>query len=426
MCRAFAQNLVTAMHRGMPLANANRMMLAVWVLGRVVRTERVVSKGVYERTDIILPFYGINLPMRLGGVGRLPYTPLGSNVDLFISMIDNSSFMQELNIAAGFFDAKKPNYVRKVASALIDRRSGPLRKGVEFANKHLLRDRILRAEEAGQRLASRNIYPAITFYNNMSYELVHGMIQSSPNLRSIRRREQYTWYERMAYKDAPRDYMAEVFSWRSVVRFVQLDETIDRVHPCAHMVGLDPQLRNILMRYGISVDSSSERMDSRRIFAPLFEDPHFNRNITVDYLIQVFSDPTILSSTDNIVDVLLAMGAELSKATLVAGNIRGSLHTFYINSAMAGFSVNDSFLREIDFSLGNITRCVDEPMVIDAQVVRILRLAAFIWGILQPVNGRRVRVEVFGSGAIMMMEKIMPGLRSELMRYHNMYPDAWL
>jgi hypothetical protein len=187
----------------------------------------------------------------------------------------------------------------------------------------------------------------------------------------------------LPYMDIEFDWLKHFdYDWGEVI---PIKEGMDIV-PIA---GLDPVIEDMIKRVGMSIGGDTNALKMHTIFGKL-KDKFFPATVTDAEIFREITKPGIAGDINRMTDVLMAMGAEESRAFTAAEQMEKLITKFVFLSKTSTYSTRDGVIGHMDLSRENYERMVTVPDLADANFVRVLESIGFLMIVM---DGGRVNLD---------------------------------
>jgi hypothetical protein len=370
-------------------------------------------------------------PMQLGGVGKLPWTIMGSNLDTVIAIeCSNSPQLTEVvNDAAYFLSKVTSNIKMEIKDVLTGAarrasRNQPLSRtasvmysemapGIAWIKSNLSASKVQAARYAADVLA-KNKAPRLgdLFYPDQPITTSVKAIVESKAAGILKSFEKIASGRAMIDLEGPSpDLLQSKFGWIRKIKFTRVAELpLKKSVMDIPNAGYNDESVLRTRPFGTSTDMDANSFSPAIFLNILFQDPLFPKNVTVDMIFNYISSPRVMFRKENVFFALVAMGASSSAATRVTD-------LMYEQGAEAAVKINATHVSLKTESLSWISRSKDSYEIAtemaemnDMVLNQIVKEAAFGYAVMSPVPSR-VLVEWTEESMAAMYEEL--GGRSE-------------
>jgi hypothetical protein len=352
---------------------------------------------------IYIPFSCMWVPQALGGVGRLPWSIAGSNLDNVITIYSkrNPSFRRVVNEAA-FFISKSDTTIKDEIKRTLQRAakngtSGTreqlemyreMAPGIHWIKTSLDSSRVIAARYAAVML-SKNDAPKLgdLFYPDQPITTSVRSITESKAAGLLRTREKIeSGFGMYLITDEAPDLIGSKFGWLDSVEFIvgsPLPAKKDRMDLPNAAYNNESILRTV--PFGTTTLRDANSYNASVFLNSLFQDPLFPKSITVDMILNYISKPKVLYRKENVYFALVGMGASASAAARVADLIyeKGDEAAVKLNATHV--SLKSESLSWISRENDSYSLAVDMAQIPDKVINQVILEAAFGYSIMSPV-----------------------------------------
>jgi hypothetical protein len=401
MMRSYAGKLATAVARGMDDALLTRICKWTWALKRSVVNER--SAGGKEA--LYVPFASYYVPLINGGIGRMPFTVMGANVDLPLCIWRQKLpevQRDHLDRACAAMAVKIPD-VRKRVARIINSDSADvtprdfMKPGRDFIRSTMLQRAVDDSKVAADALALIGVDLHDLRYDKYPFTFIDDALTGSKKLREldVRGKKMFVPTYLDAVAKAPIKPASAGMDWidRFVFEFTGVVEpALDgRTNPMMALKGIE----HLYMQYGLANSRDLFNLRPAKLLGILRQDPTFRRDIRDETVIELLSKPRIMGDPARIEQVLVGIGARPDLAAQVALLFQNKAAAFTFKAGMSGVSLADPALGAIDFSREAHYRVVDYAGSGQQELDDIITIAGYAWSILESARtGVAKRVHV--------------------------------
>jgi hypothetical protein len=387
--------LATICGRGIDHDFLRRIGIWTYALKRSLRAK--VSSGM--NGTYWFPFATMYCPIKSGGIGRVPWTILGANIDTVCvhwGMSQNSATKELLNAACGVLSFKPRGSVKETVTDVLNsdfetnvrntRPLNPFKEARDFIRKYQDPDRLRLATQAADMLEnSRIVRLGNLRYDRLGFTIVGSAISASKQIRAAQFADKAQAFRDIGYflrTDVTREHSAD-YKW--VTRFdsklgFQLPKRFDRQTSPFH--SYQPLIEEMYLYYGIANSRLTLRLSPARILSTLRRDPEFPRTIRDETIIEKLSQPRVLESIQSIYTVLIAIGARPDLASKVANMFGVDAAGFQFRASIGGISLKDPVLSALDFSRFAHYRCVQSTRFADKSIDELVSIHLYAISIL--------------------------------------------
>jgi hypothetical protein len=150
------------------------------------------------------------------------------------------------------------------------------------------------------------------------------------------------------------------FSWVKHITITR-EKPLGAYHPngLCPVRTLDPKLQNVGGRYGMNSTGSAGLRNLNRALAALRNDPYFPQDwLRGRKLINLLQNPFFSSNSDNLLHLLLAMGASQSSASTTVAQLGDSVSKVAFDTTVRHFSSSDLFVAMIASDSEHMARVI--------------------------------------------------------------------
>jgi hypothetical protein len=357
---SYASTLNVKVSRGMDHGLAARLFLFTWNIKRAIRVDTNKSVNYY------MPLGCCMLPKSLGGVGILPGTILGANMDLSIMLLCQKYDFIEFIEAANAIMSQDLTHTRSfIADLLVDEMENdgvstpnPFGAGIRYARRvknETLSQKLALADEALTWLR-RNGYadlinPRLNI-KNMEFTVARSAILDNSSIRKLAPIEKARTGSLMIEVAQSRgSSFPTKYNWLTTLSQAVFLEGI-AVQSFNHHLPFWFLSDNVKDLYSIVGITTGDRLrfSSGTILNTLRKDPKFPRYINEDELVRILSNERLLLNPSAMGAVLISIGGRPDLVSQVVGNIAQSLEKFSLMDAASGLSLRDQALGALDVS----------------------------------------------------------------------------
>jgi hypothetical protein len=386
MMRSMLGKFATMVARGADHSYVTRLAHFFWAF----RRSYLGSVSYTERHSYFLPFSALYVPKSDGGVGMVPHTVMMQSADVVI--VEEIRHRTEAEIKM-FMAAKRmlrvqPQGRERVIDTMmrgwyeggsepsVARSSAdqefitPFQRGVDYIRGSQPHQRVMASKQAVAELDSIGFNFSNMAYERMPENMVRTIVSSTGSLRNEDRHQKTNALKVMSRLAArsfaqnpdvnysPGELYGE-HGWMAGVTFTILDELEDKLDPVVHpWIEREPLLEAMIRKLGYG---NRDRYAIRKaaILNRLRADPHFQRSLSDDAIIDKLADPKIIGSPSRIWKFLIGIGAEPTAALAVANMFVSRASSFLFRTSVSEQSTNTPGIRDVDLSLHNHTQVVD-------------------------------------------------------------------
>jgi hypothetical protein len=180
-------------------------------------------------------------------------------------------------------------------------------------------------------------------------------------------------------------FMKSKFSWLDGIDYEWTD-TIPLKYDVCPIAGLSPDIADLVKRVGVSIGGDNNALKISSIFRTVTSDFKFPDTITAEAIYNELTSPGIAGNVRRMTDVLIAMGAETSKASIVATSLNNLISKFVFLKKTSSFSTRDQIIGHLDLSRNRYSELVSVPNFNNDSITRTLETLGFLLIVL---NGGR-------------------------------------
>lgn len=310
---SYRQKCATAEGRGYKRSFLVRWINALWLVKRAVHDRMT-------RARTILPFFTLYTPMKLGGIGMLPKTVLGSNNDLIIALMSTGFNRKMINDAAWIMNDTASGEKGELAKQLY--RTGIFKKSEDFLSQVRDHKAYLSGKEAIRTLMEKGVPLPPYHVDNVIQMTIRKTIETAPTLKKLNQgitSRRLQEINNRSPEDG--DLLRAAYPWLKGIIVDLVDEEIKPVMEHCPIRGLDPIVQKVICRFGVSGTGDVYMNKVERILAKLRQNDEFPSFITVEAFMSIMSRPALFMNEQNAILTLMAMGVPGSKATIAVKDL---------------------------------------------------------------------------------------------------------
>jgi hypothetical protein len=177
----------------------------------------------------------------------------------------------------------------------------------------------------------------------------------------------------LATKSVIPDTFRRKFSWLKGIHVTDGEEVPYKMR-YAPVAGTDKDLADMIRRVGVSSRGDLLQLRLNKELITLVSDREFPSDIRSETIVDMISDPRIMSDTNLIASVLMAMGADSAKAMALAIEVFKVTSRFQFSTTRSGYSTRDAIVGFADLSQTNLHRLMTfDKSVPDERTTTVLK-----------------------------------------------------
>jgi hypothetical protein len=362
--RSYASTTAAYIFRGGNEQFRHRVVHYTWRVRGSIKMP--VSAG--QNQFYYLPMAAIWTPSGQKGLGQLPWTSIGASKDFVIAIecMSNQSFRDLIGRAAFILAVDESRVAKDLARRIVDGADITPRNafsgGIQFVSSTMPKDRIQAAIRAKRALDSIGA-PSLDdkYYPDLPRVLIEKAIAGNTNLKkhdALRKLRAGRDYIRKQKQSGVKDPIAffpwiRAFTWEDG-ELIPHNGKQSTPFPALQGFGHDA-----VMRYGVASDRSAYELSGNDFLTRIRNmDPLFPRHIQPEAIFGYITNATIIQSPRNVINALVAMGARSDVAAKVANELDVQGKSFAFRQNAKAFSLNDTFIPNLDLSLSGHQRAV--------------------------------------------------------------------
>jgi SepF-like predicted cell division protein (DUF552 family) len=226
-----------------------------------------------------------------------------------------------------------------------------------------------------------------------------------------------------------KDYMDDEFGWLKPfdVTFTEPLEYTQST-PICPVAGVDDGIADRVRRIGISTGGDVAAIEVNKVIIDLVTDPLFPSDLRAETVFDIITRPSIIFDAKRVLNALLAMGAEESKASNAAREIRRIMGDFTFHRFTSSYSTRDAVAGIYDKSQVNYQRMVEMISTGDRNFDAVIRAIVAELVMIQPDNlpTYKAKVRFSGSGLLEAKEKILGGLFQQANKHQRIFSREFM
>jgi hypothetical protein len=222
------------------------------------------------------------------------------------------------------------------------------------------------------------------------------------------------------------DHFTNKFAWMRDIEYEWGDPVEYRNDSYAKycpIAGQDPEIEDIIKRVGVSASGDTNQLKYGSIFGKL-KDKFFPQTISDDEIYHQVSKIGVAGDIENTNDVLIAMGADPSRAMAVALELKNLMSRYVFLQKVSSYSTRDGIVGNLDLRKQSYVRLVSVPEIGAHGLGHVLQSIGFLMVLLDggkqcvadPI--RRVKMRIYAPGA----RRIRDMLRKNKTKYAKIPP----
>jgi hypothetical protein len=386
--RSYQGKLASIISRGFNPSLANRVLFWTFAWMRSV----LVPRSFTMKETYFYPQTALYVTKKNGGVGALPWTTMGANVDsVLVHWYTNLDTDQQhvMDIASGIVSIPLFSIRRELARTINSDSANvfprdPMSAGRQYVRASMPHSRYKSAEAAETNLKELGI-PVTSPYTNLPHSIIDDALQSNPSLRAadLKAKLDSTNLILKNIKTGVTGDFAKGLKWATRFRLSLDDELSDIIDPrITPYSSLSSDVERIFIKYGLINSHAVMKLRPALILRILRTDPFFPRTVRDETVIEALSDPRVFMSPVIMENVLVAIGSRPDLAARVVHLFRSRAHQFVFRAATSGISIGDATIVNCDLSRTSHNRVVKPFTDIGSQMNDIITMHAMAVSIM--------------------------------------------
>jgi hypothetical protein len=404
--KGYVSFLLTVIVRGYSAAPLLRYFKALWLIRRklVTRGTKTPQKAQY------IPYTVLYAPSAAGGIGKLPWSLYGANVDILITTVLYKIMPEQLDAACSWLKAKPADIRAALANDAIA--GGVFEKGLQYIKDTASKERFQAAAGAMRYLESASFSVPRQNYLSMPKDIIRRALKDSEKFRRLDF-EFKNELNRLEYTTIP----GLTQTYVPGAKYIQMraGTGLKYVHTYPYMP-LAADVRDTCLKIGFSQAHTSLILKFEEVLKTLHRDTDFPRHYSDQYLFEVLTSVGTLNPQAAMMTVI-ALGASESTAQAVIVELNKILRTHGLADAMGYFSFGDPVCSILDGSTTNAERIVTLNAVLTDNIKNLMLEA----GVLYSITMGGVRVEVTVDSAIEYDQAWAKAADQDILVYKKMF-----
>jgi hypothetical protein len=411
MMRSHVGKMNSVVGRGISDEFMTTMMHFLWGFKRSqtnVRSENA-DETYYK------PFASYYVTVAQKGIGRLPFTVAGANVDTTIVHnyyhVWDDDERDTYDAAAAVLGVKEPALKQELAK-MVNSDSpdvypvDPFAKGRAFVRTTQLESRVIDSMHSDAVLRMKGMKVGRYVYSKYAESFMEDALGSNKELRIIdlASKSIVVASEIQAAAKGLRSSMIAQYTWVKGFK-VTYEEALEPMFDARNLnplTAFPPKMQVIAAGIGFAQSRDLFKVRASKILSVLRQDPYMRRDLREESIIELLSDPKVFADMELMVHVLVAIGARRDLAAQVASMFISRASSFIFKANLSGLSLADAALSHLDLSLSNHLRVVSIPVTTSVQLDDLLLMHGMAVMVLDAQkNGvtRKVKIVEMYDGA---------------------------
>jgi hypothetical protein len=394
--RGYFATLRTIVSRGGVHDFHLKIAFATWAFRRTAK-----SIGPLGTRWIVFPNSMLYTPGSMGGMGELPFSLIGASKDALIALYCSKSpqWERDVDVCASVMKYERGRFRENLAESVANGEGlignkDVFTPGINFTRSLMPNERVLKAQDAIERLRMIGAAPPSSLnYLDQPENRIKDAVIANNQLVEIAKRERL--YEtikalRKMQEQKITQSVRNVYAWVYAMNIEHKETPPMRkdINTVSPFPTLDHKLQRIIGYFGVDISVDAMRFRPTDVLTQLRKgDPDFPRQYSAEAVFKYLTNPVLLNDISIMIAAIQAIGGSTENAAKVAQTMVGSAGFFSMRSAGAAFSLEDTFIPNIDLGLDNHVKWVKIDAMADMTLEKIWRELLMLFIMSEIVRG---------------------------------------